>query len=219
MAAVGGCQAHALRLGLPFSFIKAHPQDPSPKIKRRARPISATSSWPRQWSPAALVVDQFGFGQTWFCKWICPAGTLEAGIPLMLIKADLRPLIGFMYNWKRPPALFVGWFVVNSGPSAGQSAPSALSGGCKQMTSSHDRRRRELPFATSATRTAPSRSDLWVGQLPDASAPEMRLVLQVQRDQLRFLGKKVAPVTSKNSRSIGDQLDRGKILGRTHRSP
>ncbi|MCK7476680.1 MAG: 4Fe-4S binding protein [Candidatus Moduliflexus flocculans] len=47
-----------------------------------------------------LIVDQFGYGQTWFCKWICPAGTLEAGIPLMLIKADLRPLIGFMYYWK-----------------------------------------------------------------------------------------------------------------------
>ena len=64
-----------------------------------------------------LIVDQFGYGQTWFCKWICPAGTLEAGIPLMLIKADLRPLIGFMYYWKLGLlALFLVWFVTSRRP-------------------------------------------------------------------------------------------------------
>jgi ferredoxin len=64
-----------------------------------------------------LIVDEFGYGQTWFCKWICPAGTLEAGIPLMLIKADLRPLIGFMYHWKIGLlVLFLGWFVFSRRP-------------------------------------------------------------------------------------------------------
>ena len=64
-----------------------------------------------------LIVDQFGYGQTWFCKWICPAGTLEAGIPLMLIKADLRPLIGFMYYWKLGLlALFLVWFALSRRP-------------------------------------------------------------------------------------------------------
>ena len=64
-----------------------------------------------------LIVDEFGYGQTWFCKWICPAGTFEAGIPLMLIKADLRPLIGFMYYWKLGLlALFLGWFVLSRRP-------------------------------------------------------------------------------------------------------
>ena len=64
-----------------------------------------------------LIVDEFGYGQTWFCKWICPAGTLEAGIPLILIKADLRPLIGFMYYWKLGLlVLFVGWFVLSRRP-------------------------------------------------------------------------------------------------------
>jgi ferredoxin-type protein NapH len=47
-----------------------------------------------------LIVDQFGFGQTWFCKWVCPAGTLEAGIPLVALNAGLRDLVGFMYYWK-----------------------------------------------------------------------------------------------------------------------
>jgi ferredoxin-type protein NapH len=64
-----------------------------------------------------LIVDEFGYGQTWFCKWICPAGTLEAGIPLMLIKADLRPLIGFMYTWKVGLlVLFLAWFVLSRRP-------------------------------------------------------------------------------------------------------
>jgi ferredoxin-type protein NapH len=64
-----------------------------------------------------LIVDQFGYGQTWFCKWICPAGTLEAGIPLMLIKADLRPLIGFMYYWKLGLlSVFLVWFVLSRRP-------------------------------------------------------------------------------------------------------
>lgn len=64
-----------------------------------------------------LVVDQFGYGQTWFCKWICPAGTLEAGLPLILLKADLRPLVGFMYYWKLGLlALFLVWFVLSRRP-------------------------------------------------------------------------------------------------------
>lgn len=33
----------------------------------------------------ALLRNQYGMGTTWFCKYICPAGTLGAGIPLLLI--------------------------------------------------------------------------------------------------------------------------------------
>lgn len=44
-----------------------------------------------------LVVDQFGYGTTWFCKYICPAGTLEAGIPMMFLQPSLRELIGILY--------------------------------------------------------------------------------------------------------------------------
>ena len=35
-----------------------------------------------------------------FCKYICPAGTLEAGIPLTLLQEKLRPLIGGLFCWK-----------------------------------------------------------------------------------------------------------------------
>ncbi|MCX7973253.1 MAG: 4Fe-4S binding protein [Candidatus Aminicenantes bacterium] len=47
-----------------------------------------------------LIMDKFGLGQTWFCKWICPAGTLEAGLPLILLNENLRSQIGFMFSWK-----------------------------------------------------------------------------------------------------------------------
>jgi ferredoxin len=64
-----------------------------------------------------LIVDQFGFGQTWFCKWVCPAGTLEAGIPLVLLNEGLRGLVGFMYYWKISLlVLFLGLMTVSRRP-------------------------------------------------------------------------------------------------------
>lgn len=41
-----------------------------------------------------------GLGSPAFCKYICPAGTLEAGIPLVLMNEDLQSIIGFIFNWK-----------------------------------------------------------------------------------------------------------------------
>lgn len=46
------------------------------------------------------AVDITGRGDPWFCKWICPAGTLEAGIPLVLLNEALRAGLGFLYAWK-----------------------------------------------------------------------------------------------------------------------
>jgi polyferredoxin len=64
-----------------------------------------------------LIVDQFGFGQTWFCKWVCPAGTLEAGVPLVLLNQGLRALVGFMYYWKVGLlVLFLAWMTVSRRP-------------------------------------------------------------------------------------------------------
>ena len=47
-----------------------------------------------------LIVDKFGVGQTWFCQWICPAGTFEAGLPLVLLNPNIRAQVGFMFTWK-----------------------------------------------------------------------------------------------------------------------
>lgn len=64
-----------------------------------------------------LIVDQFGYGQTWFCKWVCPAGTLEAGIPLVLLNKGLRGLVGFMYYWKIALLfLFLGLMTISRRP-------------------------------------------------------------------------------------------------------
>ncbi len=35
-----------------------------------------------------------------FCKYICPAGTLEGGIPLVISNAQLRAMAGFLFSWK-----------------------------------------------------------------------------------------------------------------------
>ncbi|MBN2244738.1 MAG: 4Fe-4S binding protein [Candidatus Aminicenantes bacterium] len=64
-----------------------------------------------------LIVDDFGFGQTWFCKWICPAGTLEAGIPLAALDSSIRSQIGFLFNWKIGILfIFLVWMVVSKRP-------------------------------------------------------------------------------------------------------
>ena len=46
------------------------------------------------------VADVTGLGEPWFCKYICPAGTLEGGIPLVLLDSAMRETVGFLYAWK-----------------------------------------------------------------------------------------------------------------------
>ena len=47
-----------------------------------------------------IAVNEFGFGSPFFCKYICPAGTLEAGVPLVALNPTLRSAIGFLFSWK-----------------------------------------------------------------------------------------------------------------------
>lgn len=47
-----------------------------------------------------FAVDQFGISDPWFCKYICPAGTLEGGLPLVLLNQALRSTVGWLYAWK-----------------------------------------------------------------------------------------------------------------------
>ncbi|MGM0682201.1 MAG: 4Fe-4S binding protein [Thermodesulfobacteriota bacterium] len=64
-----------------------------------------------------LVVDEMGLGVPWFCKYICPAGTLEAGLPMLLIKPDLRAAAGFLFSVKLViMAGFILWSIVASRP-------------------------------------------------------------------------------------------------------
>ena len=46
------------------------------------------------------VLDAIGQGQPWFCKLICPSGTLMAGLPLTLANEPLRGALGGLFTWK-----------------------------------------------------------------------------------------------------------------------
>ncbi len=35
-----------------------------------------------------------------FCKYICPAGTLEAGLPLAILNEGIRSKLGWLFSWK-----------------------------------------------------------------------------------------------------------------------
>ncbi|MFZ5799168.1 MAG: 4Fe-4S binding protein [Desulfobulbus sp.] len=71
-----------------------------------------------------VLVDEFGLGAPWFCKYVCPAGTLEAGIPMVLLQPDLKQTIGWIY-WNKIGilALFVIWSIVSSRPFCRTTCP------------------------------------------------------------------------------------------------
>ena len=47
-----------------------------------------------------FLVDAFGNGAPYFCKLICPAGTLGGALPLLAKNEGLRSTIGFLFFWK-----------------------------------------------------------------------------------------------------------------------
>lgn len=47
-----------------------------------------------------LLKSIFGLSPPPFCSWLCPAGTLEAGLPMIALDQGLRGLIGFLFYWK-----------------------------------------------------------------------------------------------------------------------
>jgi ferredoxin-type protein NapH len=61
---------------------------------------------------AAWLVGAGGFGTTYFCAYICPAGTLEAGIPLLLTNPSLRSLAGAVFTWKLAILAVLVWATV-----------------------------------------------------------------------------------------------------------
>lgn len=48
----------------------------------------------------ALATDSFGIGAPYFCKWLCPAGTLEAAIPLSIANPGIRGALGALFSWR-----------------------------------------------------------------------------------------------------------------------
>ncbi len=64
-----------------------------------------------------IIVDASGLGWPWFCKWVCPAGTLEAGIFLALLNPAIRDQLGWLFAWKTALLiLFLLWMAVSQRP-------------------------------------------------------------------------------------------------------
>lgn len=59
----------------------------------------------------AFLTNDLGLGLPYFCKYICPAGTLEAGIPLAIANTAIRGAIGIMFYWK---LILLGVFIILS---------------------------------------------------------------------------------------------------------
>lgn len=46
------------------------------------------------------AVNEVGLGDPFFCKYICPAGILEGGIPLAMSNESIRASLGVLFTWK-----------------------------------------------------------------------------------------------------------------------
>ena len=47
-----------------------------------------------------FAVSENGISIPYFCKYVCPAGTLGGGLPLVAANPRLRELIGILFDWK-----------------------------------------------------------------------------------------------------------------------
>ncbi|MCL1789194.1 MAG: 4Fe-4S binding protein, partial [Oscillospiraceae bacterium] len=50
--------------------------------------------------PILFLNDLSGLGSPWFCKYICPAGTIFAALPILVSNEVLRDLAGNLFIWK-----------------------------------------------------------------------------------------------------------------------
>jgi polyferredoxin len=71
-----------------------------------------------------VIVDGGGFGNPWFCKYLCPAGTVEAGIPMLILLPELRSTVGWLFVNKLAILLgFTVWSVFTSRPFCRTTCP------------------------------------------------------------------------------------------------
>lgn len=54
-----------------------------------------------------LLVNKIGMGDPWFCKLICPVGTLEGAVPLLALNPSLRQAVGMLFVWKLVVLVFI----------------------------------------------------------------------------------------------------------------
>lgn len=97
----------------PFGLVQEMLQKvPSPKLRKK--PVFGVLKYGKYMILAVFVLLlpalsslQKGVTIPAFCKYICPAGTLEAGIPLVALNESLQHSIGWLYYWKMILLAFV----------------------------------------------------------------------------------------------------------------
>lgn len=79
---------------------------PSPKL-RVPKKIDRPLRWLKYLVLAVMVAGlplvvaaANGYAPPFFCEFLCPAGTLEAGLPLLALDPRLQAQIGWLFNWK-----------------------------------------------------------------------------------------------------------------------
>ncbi len=71
-----------------------------------------------------VLVNDFGMGSPWFCKYVCPAGSLEAGIPMLILRPELRETVGWLFVNKIVILIgFLVWSVLASRPFCRTTCP------------------------------------------------------------------------------------------------
>jgi len=112
----------------PFGYLQdlMH-KIPSPKLR-----VPRLLEWGKYATLAVLVValpalwvDEFGVSTgPWFCKTVCPAGTLEGAVPLLGLGAEQVPERPFYLVIKGAIlAVFLGWMVVSKRPFCRVACP------------------------------------------------------------------------------------------------
>ena len=48
----------------------------------------------------ALITNDVGMGDPFFCKYLCPQGVLEGAIPLAAVNSGIRSALGTLFSWK-----------------------------------------------------------------------------------------------------------------------
>lgn len=84
----------------PFGFVQEIiDKIPLPKIKK-SKATRALSYLKYVILVLFVIIIPLGGTTPGFCKYICPAGTIEAGIPLVELDEKLRSRIGWLFSWK-----------------------------------------------------------------------------------------------------------------------
>ncbi|MDY2987242.1 MAG: 4Fe-4S binding protein [Peptoniphilus sp.] len=52
------------------------------------------------WLLGVFITDKIGISAPYFCKYVCPQGILEGGIPLSIANTSVRATLGKLFAWK-----------------------------------------------------------------------------------------------------------------------